>query len=122
MVFTDNVIVAIIAFAILFSIGLLAWFKLDHDFGGLLIVVGLGIGIMGVITGTKIDTKIKYYERKLDHNSYLINKTQRYCAQLNYSAETCNNRTVLYKLKMKQEQLNRLLSEQIMLKLEKEDE
>ena len=77
---------------------------------------------MGVVTGTKIDTKIKYYERKLDHNSYLIGKTKRYCAQLNYSAETCNNRTVLYKLKMKQEQLNRLLSEQIMLKLEKEDE
>lgn len=122
MVFTDDVIVATIAFTILCSLGLFIWFKFDHDFGGLLIVVGLGIGIMGVVTGTKIDTKIKYYERKLDHNSYLIGKTRHYCAQLNYSAETCNNRTVLYKLKMKQEQLNRLLSEQIMLKLEKEDE
>lgn len=122
MVFTNNVIVAAIAFIVLFSIGLLVWFKLDRDFGGVLIVVGLGIGIMCVVTGTRIDTKIEYYERKLNHNSYLIGKTQRYCAQLKYSAETCNNRTVLYKLKMKQEQLNRLLSEQIMLKLEKEDE
>ena len=122
MVFTDDVIVATIAFTILFSLGLFVWLKFDREFGGLLIIVGLGIGIMGAVTGTKIDTKIKYYERKLDHNSYLIGKTQRYCAQLNYSAETCNNRTVLYKLKMKQEQLNRLLSEQIMLKLEKEDE
>lgn len=122
MVFTDNVIVATIAFTIIFSIGLFAWFKLDREFGGLLIIVGLGIGIMGVSIGTRIDTKIKYYEQKLEHNSYLIGKTQRYCAQLKYSAETCNNRTVLYKLKMKQEHLNRLLSEQIMLKLEQEEE
>ena len=122
MVFTDDVIVATIVFIVLFSIGLLVWFKLDHDFGGALIIVGLGIGIMNVVTGTRIDTKIKYYERKLEHNSYLIGKTQRYCAQLKYSDETCNNHTVLYKLKMKQEHLNRLLSEQIMLKLEKEEE
>lgn len=122
MVFTDNEIVATIAFTILFSIGLLAWFKFDHEFGGLLIIIGLGIGIMCVVSGTRIDTKIKYYERELEHNSYLIGKTQRYCAQLKYSDETCNNRTVLYKLRMKHEHLNRLLSEQIMLKLEQEEE
>lgn len=116
MVINDDVIVSFIfsSMAILFGLGI--WFggKII-ELGIFTITLGLIVGIIGVLIGTNVDVKIKYYEQALECNNKAINKAKTYCKRFNYSSETCNN-TFLYKLNEKQAYLNNKLTETIIEK------
>ena len=116
MIITDDVIVAFTFSSLAILLGLGIWFVFKIiELGVFTITLGVTVGIIGVLIGTNVDVKIKYYERELECNNKAINKAKTYCRRFNYSSETCNN-TFLYKLNEKQAYLNNQLSEMIMEK------
>lgn len=116
MVITDDVIVSFIFSGAAIMFGLCIWFGVKiTELGIFVITLGVTVGIIGVLIGTNVDVKIKYYEKQLECNNKAINKAKTYCKRFNYSSETCNN-TFLYKLNEKQVYLNNQLSETIMEK------
>ena len=75
MVITNDVIVSFIfsGLAILFGLGI--WFggKIT-ELGIFVITLGVSVGIIGVLIGTNVNVKIKYYEQQLECNNKAINK------------------------------------------------
>lgn len=116
MVITDDVLVAFVFSGIAILIGLGIWFGFKIiELSVFTITLGVVLGVIGVLIGTNVDVKIRYYEQALERNNKAIGKAKMYCKRFNYSSETCNN-TFLYKLNEKQAYLNNQLSEMIMEK------